>query len=203
MEGDFLRLTERLLQLRKAHHFTQAQVAEKLGIKQTTYSAYERGINQADITAMCALSELYAVSIDYLCGITDNQSRTDNVQSSTFCERLVTARKAKRITQAELANAIGISQANYSAYERGRIQPGISTVAKLAEALHVSMDYLCGYEDKAPTVHTSSTATLLAQQVESLLRDLSPDELQEAVKAIETLTAIAKKRIPDTQKDRP
>lgn len=203
MEGDFLQFQERLLQLRKANHFTQTQVAEKLGIKQTTYSAYERGINQADIAIVCALSELYAVSIDYLCGIDDNQLRTDNMRYSTFGERLVTARKAQRKTQTELANVIGVSQANYSAYERGRIQPGISTVSKLAGALNVSMDYLCGYEDNAPTAPTTTTATLLAKQVESLLRDLSPGELQEAVKAIETLTAIAKKKIPDTQKDRP
>lgn len=196
------KFSERLRSARKQKNLTQSQIAHMLSITNVSYSAYERGISIPSLDTACKLADMLDVSLDYLCDTPFNSGKHGG-KTSDFQTQLRNERIKQNLSQTALAEKIGVMQTTYSAYERGRIQPGISTVTKLADALHVSMDYLCGYEDKATATPTGSTATLLAQQVESLLRDLSPDELQEAVKAIETLTAIAKKRIPDTQKDRP
>lgn len=196
------KFSERLRSARKQKKLTQNQIAHMLSISNVSYSAYERAISIPSLDTACQLADMLDVSLDYLCD-TPFSAGKHGRKTSNFQTQLRNERVKQNLSQTALAEKIGVMQTTYSAYERGRIQPGISTVSKLAGALNVSMDYLCGYEDNAPTAPTTTTATLLAQQVESLLRDLSPDELQEAVKAIETLTAIAKKKIPDTQKDRP
>ena len=60
----------------------------------------------------------------------------------SFSERLCIARGEE--TQVEVAKAVGISQPTYNQYERGRAEPTLSTLIKLAEHFGVSIDYLLG-----------------------------------------------------------
>lgn len=59
-------------------------------------------------------------------------------------ENLKNARKAARLTQAELASRIGITQSGYSDWERGETKIDSASLAKLSEILEVSIDYLVG-----------------------------------------------------------
>lgn len=59
-----------------------------------------------------------------------------------FNMRLKRARKTKGITQAEIAKMLYISQAAYSKYETGVASPNPETLARIAEILDVSVDYL-------------------------------------------------------------
>ena len=59
-------------------------------------------------------------------------------------ENLKNARKAARLTQAELASKIGITQSGYSDWERGETKIDSASLAKLSEILEVSIDYLVG-----------------------------------------------------------
>lgn len=54
--------------LRKKNHLTQNEVAEKLGIKQSSISRWEQGLTIPDIAILTKLADLYGVSIDYLLG---------------------------------------------------------------------------------------------------------------------------------------
>lgn len=53
-------------------------------------------------------------------------------------------RKKKGLSQAELGKLIGTSGDVIGRYERGDISPPIEVVAKIADALEVSVDYLIG-----------------------------------------------------------
>jgi transcriptional regulator with XRE-family HTH domain len=53
-------------------------------------------------------------------------------------------RKAKEMSQADLANKTGISQVMVGKYERGDASPSIEVAKKMADALEVSLDYLVG-----------------------------------------------------------
>jgi transcriptional regulator with XRE-family HTH domain len=53
-------------------------------------------------------------------------------------------RKAKGMSQADLANKTGISQVMVGKYERGDASPSIEVAKKMADALEVSLDYLVG-----------------------------------------------------------
>jgi transcriptional regulator with XRE-family HTH domain len=63
---------------------------------------------------------------------------------SGFAERLVQVRKARGMTQVQLATAIGVTQAIISKYENEVSDPAASAIAEIARVLGVSADVLLG-----------------------------------------------------------
>lgn len=59
---------QRIRDLREDSDLTQEQVAEILGVKQTTYSKYELGKILVPIDILIRLADFYQVSLDYLVG---------------------------------------------------------------------------------------------------------------------------------------
>ena len=58
----------RLATLRKMHKMTQRQVAETLGVSRSTYTCYEVGNSMPTAASLCAIGDLFNVSLDYLLG---------------------------------------------------------------------------------------------------------------------------------------
>lgn len=69
------KLTERMRTLRENSHLTQRQLAEYLGLRQQTYSRYERGELIPSLASMAALADFYDTSVDFLVGLTDVPER--------------------------------------------------------------------------------------------------------------------------------
>ncbi|MBQ4150393.1 MAG: helix-turn-helix transcriptional regulator [Clostridia bacterium] len=67
-----------------------------------------------------------------------------------FKERIRLLRKEAKLTQAEIAEKIGVTYRTYQNYEAGASTPQSAVLAKLANALGVSMDML-GVETKLKT----------------------------------------------------
>lgn len=67
---------------------------------------------------------------------------------NVFSERLFNARKEKKLTQAQLAKIVDVSSACISEYENpvGKKQPTLIKIYQLANALGVSIDWLCDYQ---------------------------------------------------------
>ena len=65
-------------------------------------------------------------------------------------EHLKNARKQCRMTQQEVADAIGVVQSAYKNYEQGNREPKGDTVVKLANLFHVTTDYLLGRDTGEP-----------------------------------------------------
>lgn len=63
----------RLRDLREDSDMTQQQIADKLHIKQSTYSQYENGQRQIPIDSLIKLAQFYNTSVDYILGLTDIQ----------------------------------------------------------------------------------------------------------------------------------
>ena len=63
----------RIRNLREDADKTQQEIAEYLGTSQTMYARYERGANELPIRHLIKLSDYYQVSLDYLCGRTDEK----------------------------------------------------------------------------------------------------------------------------------
>lgn len=55
---------------------------------------------------------------------------------------IASARKNANLTQAELAEIIGVSQYTMSMYEQGVTEPKVSIARKISEAVHIPMDNL-------------------------------------------------------------
>ena len=73
----------RLRMLRAEYKLTQAEVANKLGITQQTYSKYENQSINLDSEAIIKICSLYGVSSDYLLGIESSKKiRSTNGRAS-------------------------------------------------------------------------------------------------------------------------
>lgn len=63
-------------------------------------------------------------------------------------ERLETARKKCGMTQRQAADSLHIVRSTYSYYERGKTNPPLDILIKLAKLYGVSADYLLGLEEE-------------------------------------------------------
>lgn len=61
--------------LRENNHLTQRQLADYLGLRQQTYSRYERGELIPSLASIAALADFYDTSADFLAGLTDVPKR--------------------------------------------------------------------------------------------------------------------------------
>ena len=65
-----------------------------------------------------------------------------------FAERLKTLRKQVKLTQAQIAEKLNISQQAYDSWERGVKKPTQENLVKIAQILNVSVDYLVGNSEE-------------------------------------------------------
>jgi len=66
---------------------------------------------------------------------------------SAFTDRLKELRKAKNVTQANVAEAINCVEQYYQKIEYGKIKPKYDKIEQLADFFDVSIDYLLGRSD--------------------------------------------------------
>ena len=67
-----IKYPERIKALRQDNDLNQKQIAEILGVAQTTYSQYELYKRPMPIECLMKLCDYYNVSADYILGFTDN-----------------------------------------------------------------------------------------------------------------------------------
>ncbi|MBP3379212.1 MAG: helix-turn-helix transcriptional regulator [Clostridia bacterium] len=65
---------KRLRDLREDHDMTQQQVADYLGMKQSQYCRYERGLRDIPTDVLIRLALLYKTSSDYILELTDKST---------------------------------------------------------------------------------------------------------------------------------
>ena len=64
-----------------------------------------------------------------------------------FSDRIKELRKAKKLTQKAVAQAVDMSERNYQDLEYGKFNPNHDNIIKLADFFEVSTDYLLGRTD--------------------------------------------------------
>ena len=69
-------------------------------------------------------------------------------------------RKAKRMTQKELADTLHVSQQTVGSWETERAIPGADTLAQLADYFGVTTDYLLGRSEKKSSSEEQETKDL-------------------------------------------
>ena len=85
----------------------------------------------------------------------------------SFPELLRQCRKQKHMSQAELASLLGVTQQAVGKWESGKSSPDPTTVAKLAEILDTTADYLLGLFD--PTAEGQTEERFFGSYVYSLI----------------------------------
>ena len=70
-----MRCAERISALREDRDLTQSFIAGLLHVGQKTYSDYELGRTRIPLDSVIILAKYYNVSIDYICGVSDECRR--------------------------------------------------------------------------------------------------------------------------------
>ena len=94
--------------------------------------------------------------------------RPPGKEAPPFGKRLAQARRAKGLSQSELAELLGVSAKAVDYYERRALNPSIAFVGKAAEALSVSFDELTGTVGKLP--RKPGPSKKLLRQLEQIQR---------------------------------
>ena len=66
---------------------------------------------------------------------------------SSLGSRIKEYRKKRGYTQAQMAERLGMTEANFSSYERDKSKPPSEKLSQIASILNVSTDYLLGFTD--------------------------------------------------------
>lgn len=71
-----------------------------------------------------------------------------SVFMKVFSERLIKLRTERKLSQTAVANAANIVLRTYQRYENNERVPDIEVATALADFFGVSLDYLCGRNEK-------------------------------------------------------
>lgn len=80
-------LADRIRQLRQEKRWTQAELGEKIDIRQKQVSSYERGVNIPSTDVLIKLAEVFNVTLDYLAFEAQGQPAKLNVQDRELLRR--------------------------------------------------------------------------------------------------------------------
>ena len=100
--------------------------------------------------------------------------------------RLARLRRARNMTQVELAAAVGVTQSLISFYEKGTTEPSAAVMVQLARVLGVTADELLGLK---PAHHagTQETGNLRLMRKLQRVQQLPPKDRRNVVQYIDAL----------------
>ncbi|MGH9943549.1 MAG: helix-turn-helix domain-containing protein [Pyrinomonadaceae bacterium] len=102
----------------------------------------------------------------------------------TIAQRLVRLRKERGITQAQMAERLGVSQPVVSDYERGALRLHGELILKVAEILGVSADELLGREASGSQQKKRGRQSQLERQL-AAIADLPRQQQQQLLAVVE------------------
>ena len=109
-------------------------------------------------------------------------------------QRLKELRQEKKLTQAELAEYLGVNQTAVGKYERGELEPNVACLCKLCDFFGCSVDYLLGREDDFGNVATPGVE--LPADEQELLTNFRTLPREEKVQARSYVRYLAERRAP-------
>lgn len=99
--------------------------------------------------------------------------------------KLKDLRKRKKLTQYQLADIMGVSQATVTYWENGKREPDLATVVKLADILGASTDELLGRTTLPVIVKKEAPPPISEGEIEIVIKPdepiPSPDSLEQMI----------------------
>lgn len=101
-------------------------------------------------------------------------------------ERIRALRKQRNLNQEQLAELASLNRVTVAKYESGRVEPGAQALARIADALEVSVDVLLGRSDEipAPVNNPKTREALLVSGAMDLLPKESREQILNVVRAM-------------------
>ena len=139
-----------LKDIREDHDLSQKEISVILGVERSTYSLWELGINIIPLKNLCDFADYFNYTIDYTLGLSNNRSiknLKNGIDFNILGNNLKEIRIKNHLSQKELANIIGVTQACIAKYEKATIEISISNLYKYSKKFNISLTELCSKID--------------------------------------------------------
>lgn len=140
----------KLKDIREDHDISQKEMANILGVTRSAYSLWELGINIIPLKPLVTYANYFNYSIDYVLGLTNDRKKnnvTPVLDLKVLGNNIKNLRIKNELSQENLANILGVTQACIVRYEKGLVCISTSNLYKLSKEFKVSISYLCGKEN--------------------------------------------------------
>ena len=149
MKGGYAMAKNRIAMLRKEQGMNQRELGERLGVGQTTVSAWETGKNEPDNDSMNTMAQMFGVSIGYLAGY-ENDEITRGLTQEQIRARYEEKEREKEIAaylKAEERERQGFSDEEIeeyydSTYEERAKQIFLCSYSSYEEEIYEFFDFL-------------------------------------------------------------
>lgn len=142
---------EKIRAMREKNKLKLGKLAELSGISLTYISEIERGTLIPPVETIRKIAEVFKVPVSIFLA--------ENKTSNLIASKMKKARKARGLSQKELAEKAGVSAGLVGQLEMGKVNASFKTLKKLSEVLGVSVCYLI----------------LEQEEVEEMIGGLGPD----------------------------
>lgn len=142
---------QRLKDIREDNDISQEKISKILGVKRSTYSLWELGINIIPLKYLCRFSDYFKVSLDYVLGISKNKNSKNLITGlsiTTLGSNMKKVRVKKMLSQENVASMLNITQPAIARYEKGLVTISVSNLYKFSKIFKISISELCGKTKK-------------------------------------------------------
>lgn len=78
---------------------SQQEFAQEIGVKQTSYSSWERGVKDPAAKTVAQIANTFGVSADWLLGLEDSEAQIKSIGQESNCDTCPYKIKYKKIVQ--------------------------------------------------------------------------------------------------------
>lgn len=118
----------------------------ELGLANATISHYTTGRYLPTVEITIRLADYFHCTTDYLLGIDEENHAREFKTCPPFGKRLLAVCEHFKISRYKLRQLTGISETAMRYWIKGKTNPSIDNVAKIAEKLNCSVDFVLGRE---------------------------------------------------------
>lgn len=132
--------------IRENADISQLEMAKILGVKRSTYSLWELGINIIPLPYICCFADYFNYTIDYCLGIDSNKNKKikKGLNLKVLGSNIKKVRMENNLSQENMALILNVTQACIVRYEKGLVCISISNLYKLCKKFKISFNAICG-----------------------------------------------------------
>lgn len=137
----------KLFDLREYQDLYQKDIAKIIGVKQQTYSMWERGVKIIPLKHLNTLCNYYDVSMDYVLGLSNNkylESKSKSIDKKIIGNNIRTIRENNNLSIRQLATFLNTTPSTISYYENGKTLVLTAFAYQICKKYNISLDKLTG-----------------------------------------------------------
>jgi len=140
------KLSERLKDLMEEAEINTPALSAKINVEQSAVLRFIKAERLPSATSLVKLADFFNCSTDYLLGLSDTLDDRSFKQRPPFNVQLGALLKYFHITKYRLVKDTGLSEETVNNWHKGKYEPNVESLVKLANHYNCSVDFILGRE---------------------------------------------------------